>query len=242
MAGHRGGRPSPAVPALGATRADGAAEAARLAALMGRSPAPAKRRPPALHTQFEEDLDRRAPLEAALLARRVAPAEVDGQKLCEALELDEAWQGLAREDALGTVSGVLSTEACAKLRHFADSALRIHTLDSVDGLPEYQVELAEKDLLGLVGEAAVGRLRALPYALADFSGAEHNAGPAPRRWAGPMHAFVRKYGPGLRPHLGFHTDCAAATANVALCRPDTHVGGELLVVHAQAVRAVGRAE
>jgi predicted 2-oxoglutarate/Fe(II)-dependent dioxygenase YbiX len=105
--------------------------------------------------------------------------------------------------------------------------------DTVDGLPELQLSLSRQQLEGCIGSSAVASLWTLPRQL-DRD--------APPRFT-QYRCFARLYGADQpRRSLGLHTDECDWTVNVSLSDPDSHAGGELVVLHSGRAHALARAE
>jgi len=115
----------------------------------------------------------------------------------------------------------------------------METLDSVDGLLEYQLTLTSADFEALVGADAFARLNFLaaeahaelqpplrPAAAAAASAAGIAASPHPLTEE-PHEIFVRRYSAATRPWVGFHFDRSSLTMNVALSDDQGLEGGAL---------------
>ena len=110
--------------------------------------------------------------------------------------------------------------------------------DSVDGLPEHQLDLDVRSLMALVGANGVEALRALPGRF-SASGGDDGRPPA----APPLlieRVFVRRYAAAERPWFRFHMDTATLTANVALAADECHDGGRLLALLGGRLRSIER--
>lgn len=103
----------------------------------------------------------------------------------------------------------------------------------MDGLPDFQLDLSESQLVDIVGAE---RLRAL---MARFFRGVREAD-VPRLVCD--HAFVRRYDLSQRPWFNFHCDQAALTYNVALEDDALHEGGRLLALLDGRLVAVERQE
>lgn len=119
----------------------------------------------------------------------------------------------------------LDPETCAALCRFAADHLTAGAPDSVDDVPQYQLDLTLDMLTTLVGAAATRRLLSLP-GLPDGHA--------------PSSIFLRAYCPEGRPFIPFHVDLARTTANVALNAPADYEGGALVVLEGDRLRAVPR--
>lgn len=129
---------------------------------------------------------------------------------------------------------VLSCEQCRILRDFADKHLIAVVADSVDDLPEYQLNVTAQMLTGLLGEDVAECLLRLP----EYLGAP--AAPSPDRLYRHVDAFIRVYAINMRQFIPFHHDTCDFTVNVALNDDAEYQGGDLLVLFDHKLRAVGR--
>ena len=180
-----------------------------------------------------------------------AAASVDPQALIAALPAEE--QEIAAEVELDVLSirGAVHAEGCAALRHAVDSKRSVYS-DSVDKMPEHQLDLSREQLEGFVGASTVAGLMQLPMRLASQRAtgmrADHDelraegccdadAQPAARY---RVEYFVRRYSRGTRPLINFHRDGCAVTVNVALSDDAAHRGGRLLIVLSDGVRVLHR--
>lgn len=127
---------------------------------------------------------------------------------------------------------VLDRRECRALIAYGRNHMTSIVADSVDGLPEYQVDLGVEALAAIIGDAAVARLLALP--------AEHGTRVATSRPA--VSLFLRMFSPDTRPYITFHSDVAAWTVNVPLDDDDDDIGGRLLMLVGGALHAERRAE
>jgi uncharacterized protein (TIGR02466 family) len=125
---------------------------------------------------------------------------------------------------------VLSSDHCATLCRHAVAQMTSVVPDTVDDLPEYQVNLTVDGLLALVGRNTAGALLALPGVIGAVPG---SAGER-------IDIFLRMYSPETRPFIAFHADTCAYTVNIALNAGDGFEGGELLVLHRGALTALPR--
>mmetsp|Transcript_44116 Transcript_44116/g.143525 ORF Transcript_44116/g.143525 Transcript_44116/m.143525 type:complete len:242 (-) Transcript_44116:43-768(-) len=131
----------------------------------------------------------------------------------------------------------------------------METLDSVDGLLEYQLTLTSADFEELVGVDAFARLNFLAAeahaelqsplrpaaAAAAASAAGIAASPHPLTEE-PHEIFVRRYSAATRPWVGFHFDRSSLTMNVALSDDQGLEGGALLAIVGGEVVRCDRAE
>ena len=173
-------------------------------------------------------------------------------------------EGLGREyptenalDVLGQRQ-VLNAKECAALRAAVDANPSCLP-DSVDRMPEHQLDLSKSDLADLIGVDAVTRLWLLPKRLFaqrvtgipyessdnesnDSRDSDEPAGPS---WINPepkyrTEIFVRRYSDSTRPWIGFHRDACAVTVNVSLGNDEEHKGGRLLVALDEGIQVLVR--
>ena len=141
-----------------------------------------------------------------------------------------------------SAKGAIDAAGCAALRREVDARRSVHR-DSVDKLPEHQLDLRHEELERLVGEPTVARLWRLPAQLAAQCGTSEVGAPAGRREPRyRVELVVRRYSRGTRPLLNFHRDACAFTVNVALADDAAHEGGHLLAVLDDRVQLLSRAE
>lgn len=111
----------------------------------------------------------------------------------------------------------LAPADCGTLVAFADDHLTANTADTVDGEPEFQLDISPDLLSRLVGQKVAQNLLTLP--------GRHFA-EAPKGL--PRSLFIRRYSPESRPFIAFHADLAGHTLNVALNDPHAYDGGRLV--------------
>ena len=190
--------------------------------------------------EFLAQAQRMPHLSRRLLLEGADPASVDPEALFKDLRLSDADQDAARRglDSASAVlrrPNVLPPAACASLRAAVD-AEHSQRCDTVDGAPDYQLNLSVERLDELIGGASA----ALWQLSSDFLGA--NASSA-AELAGASEIFVRRYAAGSRPWNPFHTDSSALTINVALSGDGVAFGGgELLAAYDGKVRRIARGE
>lgn len=109
---------------------------------------------------------------------------------------------------------LLDPAQCTSLVQHARDRVTAVARDSVDGRPEYQVNLDATELSSLVGETTTRRLLDL-----GPRGREHR-----------VSLFVRTFSPEMRTHLPMHRDVSAFTVNVPLDDGTTVEGGDLVVI------------
>jgi hypothetical protein len=134
------------------------------------------------------------------------------------------------EGRLLTQDAVLDIEQCETLRRYAEAHITSVVPDTVDDLPEYQVNLTEGDLQHLVGRDSAKTLLRMPEAISAPAG----------EMADRIEVFLRKYSPRTRPFIAFHSDICSYTVNVALNDAESVDGGKLLVLYDGALREVSR--
>lgn len=133
-------------------------------------------------------------------------------------------------------AATLSADQCEALRRFAEAHMTCVVPDSVDDLPEYQVNLSLETLSGLVGKDKLAALLKMPEALG--APADLAAGDLYER----IEIFLRIYSPQTRPYIAFHSDTCTYTVNIALNDDDSVEGGKLLALNDAALTALPRAE
>jgi len=129
-----------------------------------------------------------------------------------------------------TKEAALSVEQCETLRRHAEAHMTSVTPDTVDDLPEYQVNLSADGMRELLGRESTDALFRMPEAIG-----------APRGEAAErIDIFLRKYSPETRSYIAFHSDTCSYTLNIALSDESSLEGGKLLVLHDGALRNVSR--
>lgn len=140
----------------------------------------------------------------------------------------------------------LDAQTCAALREAVDvkaGSADCTKEDSVDGLAEYQLDLDERDLHMMIGDAAYDQLCEMPMRFGGSDAAKLAETPAEGRTSLRLaHAFVRRYDSSTRPWFAFHCDTAALTANIALQSDALHDGGRLLALLGERVVSMEREE
>lgn len=135
------------------------------------------------------------------------------------------------DNVLLTKPGLLVPVACDALRKLLRSKVSRNSIDSVDGLPDFQVNLTRQALEGVIGVDAVAKLWGLPREL-DPTG-------APARFT-QVRCFARLYSPATRTRLAVHTDASDYTVNVALSGDVDVDGGRLVLFHSGKVHVCDR--
>lgn len=202
------------------------------------------------------------PLVHELLVDNVDPAAFDQHELIKSISvMTFGVEGTQRDFTARSCRNVLeepqvlSAEACKTLRDAVDSA-SFEESETADGLLEYGLSLSLPSLKALVGDewTTLRALAANAYEELVLSEGSlkrdrlphwDELGFAPPRTAfndEPHAIFVRKYSAHTRPWLGFHTDRAELTVNVALSDDDAHAGGSLLAVVGNEVRKIERTQ
>ena len=106
--------------------------------------------------------------------------------------------------------------------------------DTVDDLPEYQVNLSVEGLTELLDRDTVAALLKMPEALDAPS--DLAIGDLYER----VDIFLRMYSPQTRPYISFHSDTCTYTVNIALNDDSGFDGGKLLAVNGSALKAPPR--
>jgi hypothetical protein len=189
---------------------------------------------------------------AELAARRRRQYRHNSCPVVRAYLVDGADPGLATDDELAvirsygttsdaTVNGsadivrrvpLFDSQQCERLIAFGRDHMRAVVLDSVDDLPEYQVNLDVASLTDLVGPAPVDELLSLPAA--------HGADEAVPDEVLSVSLFLRIFSPETRPYITFHSDVSRWTVNVPLDDDGPDGGGRLLMLYAGALREEAR--
>jgi uncharacterized protein (TIGR02466 family) len=129
--------------------------------------------------------------------------------------------------------GTLDAAACAELRAHADAHMTSVVPDTVDDLPEYQVNLSLDGLSDLIGAERAATLLALPESV----GAPPVAAPSGYE---RISIFLRVYSQDTRRYIPFHADLCDYTVNIAL-NDDTELeGGRLLALDGATLRSLER--
>ena len=174
-----------------------------------------------------------------LLVQGVDPQSVSLEELLDDLKLDT----LREADVMG-VPNVLNAATCAACRQLVDKECKTD-VDTVDGCPDYQVNVTYEQLAGLIGSAAARSICVeLPVALCERNPSVHRPEVVEelRRQKLRMEVFLRRYTAESRPWIPFHSDRAALTVNVALSDESAHKGGRLLAALGDRLAAISRGE
>jgi len=122
------------------------------------------------------------------------------------------------------------------LRDFADTHITSVIQDTVDDLPEYQLNLNAEAIEGLLGRETAETLFRMP----ERMGAPKVADPLDAYRE--VYMFLRIYAPDKRAFIPFHHDTSDYTVNVALSDDAAFSGGRLLVLQGDGLRAIERTE
>ena len=176
-------------------------------------------------------------------------ADVDPRALVDALPNVDTYPTETALDVL-CVKGAIDAAGCCALRRAVDARRSVFP-DSVDRMPEHQVDISREELEVYIGKPTVAKLWRLPRRLASqresgVPGETSDLAPA-NRWTNPeprwrVELFVRRYSRATRPLLNFHRDACAVTVNVALSADEAHTGGRLLAVLDDEVQLIVRDE
>lgn len=186
---------------------------------------------PALHAEALLACSR--PAHSQVLHRKHTLSQLACTSLRAAVDEDAAPGAAPAADEVGECAALTSGVASG-----ARNAGRSLAQDSVDGLPEHQLDLTVATLVPLIGAAGLASLRALPAAFLAAGGDDGRAAAAPALQI--ERCFVRRYTAAERPWFRFHTDTAALTANIALAADEHHGGGRLLALLGGGLRAIER--
>jgi hypothetical protein len=215
------------------------------------TPQPSRKLPPGLPERWAAKARRMPPLMQALLVHGERPEDLGPpQSVTRSLLLElgvgntlesyrGSWRSAASEQVL-CARRALSVGACAVLRHAVDCC-GSSRFDSVDGLPNHDLELDEAKLRALLGADATASLLALPQRAVDAVCGTQNDTVAP----GLSSGLVRRYAAFSaqdQPFTSFHLDSASVTVNVALTDEAELAGGRLLGIFGGRVQTIVRGE
>jgi len=174
----------------------------------------------ALHTAANYSAPRPLPLEELLTREPVA--------YLKSLKLRRGDKNAALEalhapldELLLTRPQLLTLEQCNSLRKLLRARVTSKSLDTVDGLPDYQVDLTRQQLDGVIGPETVTALWQLPRLLDPAAPAKFTQ----------VRLFLRLYSPATRTQLAVHTDASDYTVNVSLTTDNDVEGGKLVLFH-----------
>ncbi len=131
---------------------------------------------------------------------------------------------------------VLNISQCLAMRRFAEDRMTSVVPDTVDDLPEYQVNLSLPLLEELLGHDTAQQLWNLPERLGSAAMQFEKC----QNYDRQVEVFLRMYSPDMRPYISFHTDNCSITANVALNDDSEFVGGRLLAITDNELRIIPR--
>jgi len=167
----------------------------------------------------------------------VGGKDVDSHNLVHAIDLGDYPQETSLD--IVSVKAALDASSCKILCDAVDETRSCYP-DSVDRLPEHQLDLRRDELEALIGADAVGELWRLPRWLlsqreSGIPGVCSDTSDGSALYTTPepnyrVEIFVRRYSRSTRPLIGFHRDGCAVTINVALSDDNAHTGGRLLAV------------
>ena len=124
------------------------------------------------------------------------------------------------EQVIKRRKGLLTSEACARLRRSVDSDYTT-ARDTVDNAPDHQQTLSHEQLVELASAQAVRGIRELAHSMAGGKSMDSLV----------VQYFIRRYSATTRPWIPFHCDSAWVTCNVALVDDAAFDGGKLLAVY-----------
>tara|TARA_B110001452_G_scaffold263885_1_gene266010 strand:+ start:628 stop:1710 length:1083 start_codon:yes stop_codon:yes gene_type:complete len=122
-------------------------------------------------------------------------------------------------------SRVLSAEVCARLIRMSHESVLSMDLDTVDDQPVYQIDLVQNGwvsdarMWSVIGPTFDLKLKPLLAKLPWLQGTAFTLD----------HAFLKRYCPQQRTHLGIHVDSSFFTFNVLLSDPGDFEGGEIYI-------------
>ena len=215
--------------------------AAALAALPLNAPMPALAAVDAKLSAARRRQQRKARAEAAPAVRKFLrdgadPASASPADLQEILAMGNAGNPQPPGSLLLEDVPMLSPAQCAILRDFADTHITSVIQDTVDDLPEYQLNLNAEAIEGLLGRETAETLFRMP----ERMGAPKVADPLDAYRE--VYMFLRIYAPDKRAFIPFHHDTSDYTVNVALSDDAAFSGGRLLVLQGDGLRAIERTE
>ena len=197
-------------------------------------------------TDMKDALRRRASLERnrlrsgdcpvlnRFLIQNADPASATGEELAIIEGYGRRGDGAGEAPVVLQNVDALDPEACIQLIDYAQDHMTSVAPDTVDGMPEYQVNLKLRDLQRIVGTKASEAIYRL---------SEHIDGMKDvplEELAARNSVFIRKYSPDTRKIIAFHADRSAHTINVALNDPSEFEGGDLLIKTGDTLHAAER--
>lgn len=188
-------------------------------------------------------------LEQLIIEGQLNPQAVNATALVASIRAPEedisaALQALARplNETVAVVPALLDPSQCECLRRFADATFEsqsfIQSIDAMDRVPQWRIELSRSDLEEIIGPKSVAEIWSLPGILRSLS-------TTPTAFLGG--AALRRYRTftdnDSRSSLGFHVDSSAYTANICLSPPDSHTGGSLhIAAESRLIKYASRGE
>lgn len=118
---------------------------------------------------------------------------------------------------------VLSAQQCSQLKAYLDRHITAVVPDSVDGYPEYQVNLSIAQLTALLNQETLDKLLNLPSLLHDGQSEGENE-------TLQFNLFLRIYSVQTRPYIAFHSDICTYTCVIALNDHQEFSGGQFLMM------------
>jgi hypothetical protein len=118
---------------------------------------------------------------------------------------------------------LLSAGQCLILRQFIDDHITSTVPDTVDGLPEYQIDVPVLLLNQILDPDTTQKLLNLPTLLDDNYSADGPQLPE-------IGIFLRIYSPQTRPYIAFHHDICRYTCVVALNDKREFAGGHFVML------------
>ncbi len=119
---------------------------------------------------------------------------------------------------------VLNDEQCAILRNHICNHITSVVPDSVDDLPEYQVNINSEQLTELLDENTTNKLLNLPKYLHQQT--KLRTGHEKLQ----LNMFLRMYSPTTRSYIAFHSDICRYTSVIALNNQDDFHGGRFVML------------
>jgi hypothetical protein len=200
-------------------------------------------------SEFRWQALRMPPICRLLLLERGDPSSVEPEDLMGELSLsdDDLVDIRSALDTKGNLAMLHTKEAlppdgCRRLREAVGAEIQ-QKADTVDGAPDYQLNLSRERLDAIIGPAAAAALWSIPPAFSDLVGTRF---PEQSRDldldVSNAEIFLRRYTAATRPWNPFHTDSSAMTINVALDADCSYEGGELLGCYDGSIQVISRAE
>lgn len=118
---------------------------------------------------------------------------------------------------------IFSPEQCGLLIDFVDNHISSAAIDTVDDMPEYQVDLSNDLLSHLLGDETTNILFSLPKLIDSEFCNNHSTVPS-------YSIFLRLYSSETRPYIAFHHDICEFTCVVALNDESKFEGGHFILL------------